>query len=120
MPKWGGDEVWWIAEDDDDGSERPFWQCFVCPVAAEDEDGCTCNADKFEEAKLFSFVDEDTCKLYVANHLYLGDCHPSVKDWDSAHALAQCAIVEQQTQTYDEREKLRSDWRDQQEKKRNG
>ena len=100
-----------INEEDDPGDDLNYWICKICPMDPKTEENCKCHPAAIEGAKLFSFESEERCKLFVANHLFYGKCHPSIKSWEDAEVLSEQADIEVGVQTYEEREKKRQTWK---------
>ena len=105
-------------DEDDDQQHRTVFRCASCPVGGP---GC-----RFKPAKFWSYVSGMKVRRQVMDHLInAGNAHGSgVDQWfhDAQGAAASIAIDPDQTiiednfETFDDRQKMRADWKIQAEK----
>ncbi len=91
--KAGGEEEWFVAEQHDDGQERPWWQCMECPMKEY------CSAKSFKEANLWSYESEAKCREYIARHLHGSGLHKLTPQ--DCEAFSEAADVQEMLETYD-------------------
>jgi len=98
----------WLAERDDDRSDRWYWRAKSCPLQEE------CSPSSWCKAQRHSYISEEHLISYVAQHLVIAGKHPQYgagdDGWYNAVATATGTDIEYCVETYDDRQKTREEW----------
>ena len=98
----------WLAERDDDGSDRWYWRAKSCPLQDE------CSPSSWCKAQRHSYISEEHLISYVAQHLVIAGKHPQYgagdDAWYNAVAMAAGTEIEYCVESYDDRQKMREEW----------
>ena len=111
MPRAGGSEAWFVKEEDEDGEDRPLWQCKTCPREQD------CNAASLKDSCLFSYISEASVRQYISLHLQHSSKHLVTEE--EAQACADVADVQTMTETAEQRDEYRKMMKNQNQAQKN-
>ena len=97
--KAGGAESQYMAREDDDGADRPFWKVKLCPRHT------FCEGQPWKKAACWSYESPAQAELYLIRHLMWSGKHN--KGQEEAEEIAKEAEIEVFTETGEEREDYR-------------
>ena len=103
-------ECYWVEDKDDDLQPRKKWEIKLCPIQG-------CKKERFKNCNVWSYESENKCQNYFLHHVMRSTLEGHGLDEVEALECLAKVEVEEKTEIWEEREKMREEWEDRKNKK---